>query len=53
MRNVKTLFALLFCTTLFMACSVDDINEDDTATNQMEDVMATDGENNPPDPKGD
>ena len=53
MRNVRTLFALLLCTTLFIACSVDDINDDDSTTNQFEDVKATDGENNPPDPKGD
>jgi len=52
MKNAKTLSALLLCMSLFTACSVEDVNADES-TNQIEDVVATDGEIVPPvDDKG-
>jgi hypothetical protein len=46
MRLTRILFALIFCTTLFASCSVDEL-EDDTQLNQTEDVLATDNDDTP------
>lgn len=52
MRLTRIFLALIFCTTLFTSCSVDEI-EDDTPINQIEDAQATgDGDNEVDDEKG-
>ncbi len=45
MKNVRILFALLLCTSLFYSCTADDITEDTSTTvQQLESMTARDGD---------
>lgn len=54
MKTIKTLFTILFLTTMFMACEADSVNDevgielDDTIGNEVEDGEGV----QPPDPSG-
>ena len=52
MRLTRILLALMFCSTLFVSCTVDEL-EDDTKLDKTEDVLANgEGDNPPDDDKG-
>ncbi len=50
MKLLRSLFMLLLLTVLSVSCTKQDLNEDDTLTNDTE-VFATDGNNNGDMPK--